>query len=372
MPIFLIPIGLVLLFVFEKAIYRKYWNRDLKVKLRFQSEPVVEGDRAILEEEITNRNFLPLHILQARFQTQNGLDFIDASNMTITDRTTINDVFSIRFYEKLTRKLNIDCKKRGFYTILATSLSASDLFSRSVQYMELEQHTSMYVYPKYISGESFEPVYKQLMGEILSKRRLYEDHFTFRGIREYTVTDPMSDVNWKASARTGALKVNLHDHTSGQQVIILLNVEEPAILFETELIEDCIRLAATIASHMINEHVPVGLSSNGLDQITGQRVEIEEGASGGHLITILEALSRIDLSKEKSSFPELIESEIYKKNQNATYIIISTSQREENAIMASRLAADAGRIMWLLPLTKSMELKLNNYDNVDFIKVLHE
>ena len=372
MPIFLIPIGLVILFFLEKRLYKKYWNKDLQVKLTFQSEPVVEGKEARLEEEITNRNFLPLHILQARFQTRNGLNFTDASNMTVSDRTTINDVFSIRFYERLTRKLHITCEKRGYYTILATSLSAADLFSSSVYYMELAQHTSLYVYPKLLSGEQIDIVYKQLMGDVLSKHSLYEDPFTFRGIREYTTTDPMSDVNWKASARTGALKVNLHDHTSGQQVVILLNLEEPAILYETEIIEDCIRLTATIVTELINDHIPVGVISNGSDIIRDENVAVEEGASIGHLTTIMQALSRIDLEKEKSSFEEIIEKEIYKKNENVTYVIISSSQRRENAEAASRLAAESGTIKWLIPLTKSMEIKLKGYDNIDFIKVLHE
>ncbi|MBE5835863.1 MAG: DUF58 domain-containing protein [Butyrivibrio sp.] len=372
MPIFLIPIGLVLLFLLEKTIYKRYWNRDLKVKIKFQSQPVVEGNMATLTEEITNRNFLPLHILQARFQTNNGLNFVDASNMTVSDRTTINDVFSIGFYEKLTRNLNIRCDKRGYYTILATSLTAADLFSNSNYYMELPQHTSMYVYPKFLKGDYETVVYKQLMGDIVTKRSLYEDHFTFRGIREYTMHDPMSDVNWKASARTGSLKVNLHDQTSGRQVLILLNLDEPAILYETELMEDCIRLAATIASDLINEHIPVGVISNGLDRVTDQRIEVEEGASRGHLNTILQSLARIELSKERTSFYDIVEKEIYKKNDKVTYIVISTSQRKESAEVVERLAEEAGKIMWLLPLTKSMEVKLKEYSNIDFIRIVHE
>jgi len=122
----------------------------------------------------------------------------------------------------------------------------------------------------------------------------------------------------------------------------------------------------------INEHIPVGVISNGLDRVTDQRIEVEEGASRGHLNTILQSLARIELSKERTSFYDIVEKEIYKKNDKVTYIVISTSQRKESAEIVERLAEEAGKIMWLLPLTKSMEVKLKEYSNIDFIRIVHE
>ena len=231
MPIILIPLLLYVLYIGERKIFNRYWEKGLFAKLDFENEAVTEGETASLTEVITNRNFIPLHILQVNFQTDVGLDFTDTSNASVTDRVNVIDVFSLRFYEKITRKLTMKCKRRGFYSILQTSLVASDLFSSDIHYATRDQRTSMYVYPKLMPEHMLRIPFRKLMGEIETKRFLYEDNFTFRGIRDYAPTDPMSDINWKASARTGELKVNLHDYTSSPEVMLVLNVEEPGILF---------------------------------------------------------------------------------------------------------------------------------------------
>ena len=77
MPIFLIPVVLFLLFMAERWIFNKYWERGLSVKLDFTAEAMTEGEDTYLQEVITNRNFIPLHILQVNFQTDTGLDFTD-------------------------------------------------------------------------------------------------------------------------------------------------------------------------------------------------------------------------------------------------------------------------------------------------------
>ena len=105
MPIILIPIVLFLLYMAQRRIFNRYWQRGLMAELSFDQEAVTEGDEASLTEVITNRNFIPLHILQVNFQTDVGLFFKDTTNASVTDRVNVIDVFSLRFYEKITRNL---------------------------------------------------------------------------------------------------------------------------------------------------------------------------------------------------------------------------------------------------------------------------
>ena len=229
MPIFLIPFLLLILYMLERELFHRYWERGLSVNLDFSKEAVTEGEDTGLVEVITNRNFLPLHILQVNFQTDVGLDFTDSSNFSVTDRVNVLDVFSLKFYERVTRELSLNCQKRGYYSILRTSLVASDLFSPDIHYATRDQRTSLYVYPSELPEHVIAIPFQQIMGEVMSKRFLYEDNFTFRGIRDYAPTDTMNNINWKASARTGSLKVNLHDYTSSPEVMIVLNLDEPGI-----------------------------------------------------------------------------------------------------------------------------------------------
>ncbi|MCR5557687.1 MAG: DUF58 domain-containing protein [Butyrivibrio sp.] len=374
MPIFLIPIVLFLLYLAERWLFNKYWEKGLSVKLDFTDVAVTEGDETLLQEVITNRNFIPLHILQVNFQTDTGLDFTDSSNCSVTDRVNVLDVFSLRFYERVTRQLSLRCDKRGYYNILRTSLVASDLFSPDIHYATRDQNTEMYVYPKEMPGQKIDLPFQQMMGEVVSKRFLFEDNFTFRGIRDYAPTDSMGDINWKASAKTGGLKVNLHDYTSSPEVMIVLNIDEPGILFETELLEDCIRYAFTFAKAFINENVPVSLLTNGKDKVTGETISLEAGASQDHIRNFARALARIELTSGGAvSMSDLVFSELSRnRSQQLTYLYISTSRRDDAINAAKELTDKKGKLMWICPLTRSMDEAGTMDNRITFVRMIHE
>jgi hypothetical protein len=115
---------------------------------------------------------------------------------------------------------------------------------------------------------------EKIIGDIISRRRLFEDVFSFRGIRDYTRTDPLSAVNWKATARTGKMMVNLRDYTFGQEVRILLNLEEPNYRYGEDVLENAIRIAATVACRCISDRIPVSLVSNAC--VTSEEIPNEQ------------------------------------------------------------------------------------------------
>lgn len=373
MPIIIIPIILFLLYHLERWVFRRYWDRNLEVELNFEKGAVVEGEKASLTEVVTNRNFIPLHILQVGFQTDTGLIFEDDTNSTITDRVNVIDVFSLRFYSRITRTLFMTCKQRGYYSILQTSVNASDFFSPDIHYALRKQRTSLYVYPRKIAFGRIEPIMQQLCGQAVTRRILYEDNFTFRGIREYVPTDPMGSINWKATARTGNAMVNIHDYTASPEVTLVLNVEEPRILFETELLEDSIRICLSLADGLIRAGVPVSLLTNGKDKITGETVTLSGGASGDHIASFSRALARIDLGREADDPEELVDSFTRREeDQRTTYCYISTSRREKAEAAARKLCDKKGSLMWICPLTRDMESTPPGDKRIDFKVFIHE
>jgi uncharacterized protein (DUF58 family) len=67
-------------------------------------------------------------------------------------------------------------------------------------------------------------------GVMQTKRQFLEDPFEYRGMREYQPYDDMKSINWKATAKTGDFKVNLHDFTTVRSVRIFLNLEDTGII----------------------------------------------------------------------------------------------------------------------------------------------
>ena len=145
--------------------------------------------------------------------------------------TNVVEYFALGGHEAVTRRQPVRASQRGYYLIEEAGIVLPDFFAEGVRTMYTGQAASLLVCPKMIDSEEVIDLSRQIVGEIVSRNRLYQDVFSFRGIREYTCEDPLSAVNWKASARAGEYMVNIRDYTSGQHVRFLLDLEQPSIRY---------------------------------------------------------------------------------------------------------------------------------------------
>ena len=93
----IIGIGLIafVLFVLQKTIYEKLWNRELTAAISFGVPSIYEGQSGTLKEVIENRKRLPLPMLKVKFQTDRHLMFEDSKGSRTTDQYYRNDVFQV-------------------------------------------------------------------------------------------------------------------------------------------------------------------------------------------------------------------------------------------------------------------------------------
>ena len=177
-----------------------------------------------------------------------------------------------------------------------------------------------------------------MMGTVERNKYLYEDHFMFRGIREYQSYDSMNQVNWTATAKSGQLMVNQYNESTCQQVCILLNVEPEGMIPKEKLSEESISIAAGLAQMFIEQGIQVSLLSNARNGETGEETVVY-GASGlAHLNNVNTVLAGLDLSFSVREFKDIIKEmqngvygEDYRAvpgSTNMTYIMISQNRRE--------------------------------------------
>ncbi len=387
MQILWIPLILLLLLLLEQHLYQIYWDRGLQLRLRFARTSsmqmdedsasiqnlcaVTEGESVYLLEEITNRNFLPFPLLQIHYQLRNGLTFDGQIKAVSTDRTMLTDIFSLGFYEKITRPVLIREGRRGYYHIMQAQVNTDDLFHFRHYMCDSDQGTMLYVYPKLLTGESVEIPFRHILGDVTTRQYLYEDPFTFRGIREYRPGDPERSVNWKASARSGDLQVNVYDHTAGQEVMILLNLEDPAILYNSELLENGIRLAHTYASRLMERQIATGLTTNGLDCIHKTPLRLNAGSTMQHQRAFAEALSRIDTSLRPEGFAQqLHDLALEADHAQTTYVLISSAAGDLLREEASHLADAAHGLFWICPQTADMQDVKVQERGITFLPIL--
>lgn len=339
--------------------YGKFWNRLLNAKVEFQKEPVTEGQEAFLTETITNQKWLFLPILQVGFQIHKNLWFGDGENTSVSDQCYKRDIFSVGSYQKITRKIPFRCTRRGYYEVESVELVTRSPMMTKKYYGTLKQHSSLYVYPSGIGERELEIPFQKIMGLVLAQKNLYEDPFEFRGIREYLPTDPMSRINWKASARTDQWMVNLFDSTAAQEVMIFLDVDDETIWKYDEIHEEGIRLAASLAFLCIQKGIFVGIRTNGHDLKTKELFSREPGAGKQQIRYINEGLARLDLLQQADPMEFLLDREREKMEVSSrTYVMISKNQKKDCYESFLKLLDQGAGGIWISTLYKEMDLHL--------------
>ncbi|MFI3200485.1 MAG: DUF58 domain-containing protein [Eubacteriales bacterium] len=257
-------------------VYHKYWMNNLDVSIFFQGNCACEGESTKIQQVIRNDKLLPLPILEVFFHLDKGLEYKDMSNAVVSDFLYRRDVFSVGGKKKISRTLELHCKKRGYYTLDEIELMTYDVF---IQYKELATKKcfqEFYVYPRKVSRNRIVLPYRQIMGDLMARKDLQEDPFSFAGLRDYTPQDSMNAINWKASAKAQDFVVNLYDSSKKQRIMILLDTYENKSVANQDLNEESIRIASAIIEHLLLEGILVTLKGNARDRITKEILEMKE------------------------------------------------------------------------------------------------
>ncbi|MBA2213678.1 DUF58 domain-containing protein [Sellimonas intestinalis] len=356
MIILLTLLAVFFLYCLQALYYKKYWIRGLDCKVCFQDRAVNEGDMSALQETILNRKIFPLVTLQVKFSVSRTLQFTEAENTATTDNNYRNDIFSVMSYEKISRVLPFRAAKRGCYRVWNLDLISFDLFLSNKSVVSQDVDTTLYVYPKPVPFAELKTPFRQMMGTILTKRSAFEDPFEFRGIRPYQQFDPMKNVNWKASAKSGEWMVNVHDYTASQRVTIFLNLADDSIWHYDRLFESSIRLAASYAEFLVSQGIPVQLISNGVDALTGQPLMLPAGAGTHHIRSVKEGLARLsDRSQDLSDLEPLVAEKLISSQDSELYLLISSSQKKHLLGIFDRLCQKSEGSQWIAPLHKDMD-----------------
>lgn len=287
----LLILGILLLELGWTAYYRLNWHRQLQATLQFEEEHVYAGEPAHLIEIIENHKVLPVPVLEVRFHTRKELDFHTENNTAVSDYIYKRDIFAVSGKQRIIRKLTLDCTKRGFYRMEGVGVTAYSTMFKKRYSKDIDCDTALYVYPKMVKVSDIVVTCERMLGTMQCAKHLYEDPFAFRSIREYTITDPMKTINWKASAKSGNLMVNTFDSAIAEKVMIYLDVEDTGILRQEELVEESIAVAASLARKLLSCGMEVGIAANAKVEGYADYFRLEPQGGKVHLHQIEQALA---------------------------------------------------------------------------------
>lgn len=300
--IIILLLGILAVSALWEICYKHRWSKEITVKLWFETDAVYAGQQTRLYEVIENRKAMLVPVLEVGFHTRKELVFVDVDNTNVSDYCYKRDVFSVLGRQKITRELPVRCTKRGKYIASDADIMTHTLLFRRRYSKGIGTEAVLYVYPKMTQVSEIMTVCESMLGTLQCAKRLYEDPFAFRSIRDYTMDDPMKSINWKASARTGALMVNTFDSVRSQKAMIFLDVEDRGILRYEDLVEESIALAATLMRRLLRQHIEVGFVYNG----DSRQVFLPEN-NKRNLIIFERMLAEYDKEQDTESFARLLQ-----------------------------------------------------------------
>jgi uncharacterized protein (DUF58 family) len=368
MILFLI-LGIIVVAGIWELYYRRNWSENLVVKLWFETDRVYAGNETKLYEVIENRKSMPIPVLEVGFHTRKEMDFTDTENTNVSDYIYKRDVFSVLGKQKITREIPVKCTKRGRYQLSDADITSYNLLYKRHYSQSIETQAQIYVYPKNTDVSDVMTLCERMLGNLQCAKRLYEDPFSFRTIRNYTTDDPIKTINWKASAKTGSLMVNTFDSVQSQKAMIFLDVEDGGILKQEDLVEESISIAATIIRKLSRQSTEVGFIYNGEND---NKALLLPTNKKGQLAGVEKSLAEYD--KKNNENPDNLEGIIGYAFDKAvlsddTLLIFVTKNLDEKIYEAIKAKAKDYQSLVIVPSYRGETIATQDLKSADNIKI---
>jgi uncharacterized protein (DUF58 family) len=325
------PLALVGFFVLATAVGSSLWNRYALNDVRFEVQPSAHrafpGDVVELEVTLANEKPLPLPEITVNLSLSEALEpvGIDSTVEGASTNRTLTLRASLRPFETRRWRIQLDCMRRGPWSVGPATLRSSDPFGFFSSRRAAGTRQDVFVYPHSFPIHEPPARNERLMGPLTARRRLVTDPMRRAGVRDYHPEDPFRTINWKATARTGGLKVNVNDPVVSTVVMIVLNLDTFTHYWEglaIEQTERAIETAASIARWAIEQQVSVGVSTNGLTAGYDTPLRIPPGRGLHHQAQIMSGLARL-WAFSTVPVATILRQERVRGRRDVTYFIVS-------------------------------------------------
>jgi len=250
-----ISFGVIAAVIFlQRLIYIKFAFTNLTFNYSFSQTEVNEGDIFFINEEIENKKYLPLPSVSTILEAGDCLHFSDNAG-NIIEQTNAFCFYTVGIYKKIVRTWRVKATKRGRVNINNITVHVKDIFGLVSIVKDFTCDSSVLVLPSaYNKNEPVEFV-NAIGGTYAVPAGYYSDPFNIIKISQYTYSEPLNKINWKASAKSQSLMVNDEQPAISDRILIALDASEKYY------IEKNIKICATLLK-MLPEDCEVKFISN--------------------------------------------------------------------------------------------------------------
>ena len=311
------------------------------------------GEMVELTLRITNQKLLPLGWLSIEDQWSLALP-LEGGSLFPTSSSQMGlfrIALVVRWFERVIWRYRIRCTRRGFYPFGPVRLYSGDIWGLFRQASTQDTLDWLVVYPQVVPLEALGFPPKEPLGDTKAEWRIFEDPNRAVGIRDHRPEDGFRRIHWKASARRGELQVKVYEPTTSHNLVVFLNVATFARHWEGTnplLLEQAIAVAASIASHAVEQRYLVGLMANGSIPHSDQPIKVLPSRRPDQLAHVLEALAAVT-SFTTSTIESLLLAESPRLPWGATLVVVTAFVTEDLLSALVRLH-DVGRRLVLVSL----------------------
>lgn len=244
-------------------------TKKLTCSRSFSCPRVFEGEQGELIEVVRNDGPYVIPWLRIESRISPYIRLGKQENLHNDDESYYYSCFTLFPYQQIRRRHRVTFLRRGSYNLGNAYMTTGDVLGVSRFGKEQQLQTPVLVFPRILDPEELPFPVSQMMGDMVRRNQLLKDPFLIRGIRDYQMGDPVRDIHWAATARTGNLQVRVNDSTVRTKLLVVLNVQHDDnqwsnLIQEKNVqpVEDAIRLAASICVHTLRSGLSAGFATN--------------------------------------------------------------------------------------------------------------
>ncbi|PDV98868.1 DUF58 domain-containing protein [Candidatus Chloroploca asiatica] len=331
----------------------RIWSRWALVRVAYERQlsqtRAFPGDELTLTIKVTNRKLLPLARLQVddelpgNLQIEGGTEPRRLGRSNLLQRRT-----SLRWYESIVWRYRIRLRARGAYRLGPVQLRSGDPFGLYDCDATLEVFTPLLVYPRFLPVEELGLPARNPLGDLRAPS-LLRDPLRTIGVRDYSPTDPLKDVHWAATARTGKLQSRVYEPATSRTLVIFLDLDTFEFYYEgidPEQVERMISAAATVARLGLEARDPVGLYVNGMPAEHEHLAHLPPGRSPAQFGLMMETLARLT-TYSVMPIGRLLNLSATELPLGATVLLIGCVNSEGTRAALLRLRTHGYQVTWL-------------------------
>lgn len=261
-------LGLVVLYLLWTLTIR-LGLKHLSCSRAFSRSSFFEGESGELVEVVRNDTFFMVPWLRVETCISPHLRLGRQDNLQVSGEMYYCSFFTLMPHQQIRRRHRVTFLKRGAYDLGNAALTSGDVLGAFKFMGSQKLSTPVLVYPRLLDPEDLPMPVSRHLGELVRRQQLLSDPFLVRGIRGYQPGDPVRDIHWPATARTGEVQVLVHDYSARNRLLVILNVQYQDLQLnsyipdtESAPIEEGIRLAASVCIHSLRAGMSAGIAAN--------------------------------------------------------------------------------------------------------------